>query len=264
MIREKLIDKGFGDNKKFRWRSHEISRIEGLSDGVFAFAVTLLVVSLEVPRTFAELMFTMRGFGAFAISFTLLFIVWFNQYKFFRRYGLEDSITVLLNGVLLFVVLFYVYPLKFVFTLMLNLFTGGGAQVRLPNGVVEQMVENADQIAWLLIIFGAGYVAVFAVFVLLYWHAYRCRSLLGLNELEIFDTREDIQESALNVGIGTLSISLAFLGRGRLAGLAGMTYMLCPFVLTLHGTLMGRRRRKIEERFGFGESTRAPVGLNGT
>jgi hypothetical protein len=49
MIREKLIDKGIGDNKKFRWRSNEISRIEGLSDGVFAFAVTLLVISLEVP-----------------------------------------------------------------------------------------------------------------------------------------------------------------------------------------------------------------------
>ena len=260
MVREKLIDKGIGDNKKFRWRSHEISRIEGLSDGVFAFAVTLLVVSLEVPRTFADLMFTMRGFGAFAISFTLLFIVWFNQYKFFRRYGLQDNITVLLNGVLLFVVLFYVYPLKFVFTLMLNLFTGGGAQVRLPNGVVERMVENADQIAVLLIIFGAGYVAVFGVFVLLYWHAYRRRSLLGLNELEVFDTREDIQESGLNVGIGIFSIALALLGGGRFAGLAGMTYMLCPIVLTIHGTLMGKRRRKLEERFGRTGS--AGVALN--
>src|SRR5713101_2995080 len=150
MIREKLIDKGIGDNKKFRWRSHEISRIEGLSDGVFAFAVTLLVVSLEVPRTFAELMQTMRGFGAFAISFTLLFIVWFNQYKFFRRYGLQDNITVVLNGVLLFVVLFYVYPLKFVFTLMLNLFAGGGGQLRLPKGAVERMVENTDQVAVLI------------------------------------------------------------------------------------------------------------------
>ena len=254
MIREKLIDKGIGDNKKFRWRSHEITRIEGLSDAVFAFAVTLLVVSLEVPRTFGELMQTMRGFGAFAISFALLFIVWFNQYKFFRRYGLQDNITVLLNGVLLFVVLFYVYPLKFVFTLMLNLFTGGGGQVRLPNGVVERMVENADQIAVLMIIFGAGYVAVFGVFVLLYWHAYRRRSLLGLNELEVFDTREDIQESALNVGIGTLSIALALSGAGRFAGLAGMTYMLCPIVLTTHGMLMGRRRRKIEDRFGLNDN----------
>src|SRR6266851_1453237 len=152
MIREKLIDKGIGDNKKFRWRSHEISRIEGLSDGVFAFAVTLLVVSLEVPRTFAELMQTMRGFGAFAISFTLLFIVWFNQYKFFRRYGLQDNLTVVLNGVLLFVVLFYVYPLKFVFTLMLNLFTGSGGQVRMPDGTTGLMVENGDQVSTLMII----------------------------------------------------------------------------------------------------------------
>jgi len=249
MLREKLIDKRVGDNKKFRWRSHEISRIEGLSDAVFAFAVTLLVVSLEVPKTFAELMYAMRGFGAFAICFTLLFIVWFNQYKFFRRYGLQDNVTVLLNGVLLFVVLFYVYPLKFLFTLMLNRFTGGNGELRLPNGTVERMVDSTDQVSVLMIIFGVGYIAVFGVFVLLYWHAYRRRSLLELNELEVFDTREDIQESALNVGIGTLSIALAAFGGGRFAGLAGMTYMLCPVVLTLHGTIMGRRRRKIEDRF---------------
>lgn len=249
MIREKLIEKSIGDNKKFRWRSHEISRIEGLSDAVFAFAVTLLVVSLEVPRTFGELMYAMRGFGAFAISFTLLFIVWFNQYKFFRRYGLQDNVTVLLNGVLLFVVLFYVYPLKFVFTLMVNNFTGGDGSLRLPNGAIEHMVENRDQIAVLMIIFGAGYIAVFGVFVLLYWRAYRQRSVLALNELEVFDTREDIQESALNVGIGTLSVIFATLG-GRFAGVSGMTYMLCPIVLTLHGTIMGKRRRRIEDRFG--------------
>jgi hypothetical protein len=249
MIREKLIAKSIGDNKKFRWRSHEISRIEGLSDAVFAFAVTLLVVSLEVPRTFGELMYAMRGFGAFAISFTLLFIVWFNQYKFFRRYGLQDNVTVLLNGVLLFVVLFYVYPLKFVFTLMVNSFTGGDGSIRLPNGAIEHMVENRDQIAVLMIIFGAGYIAVFGVFVLLYWRAYRQRSVLALNELEVFDTREDIQESALNVGIGTLSVIFATLG-GRFASVSGMTYMLCPIVLTLHGTIMGKRRRRIEDRFG--------------
>ena len=57
MIREKLITKGIGDNKKFRWRSHEISRTEGLSDAVFGFAITLLVVSgsLVVELTVAVL-----------------------------------------------------------------------------------------------------------------------------------------------------------------------------------------------------------------
>src|SRR5438046_5492653 len=124
MIREKLIDKGIGDNKKFRWRSHEISRAEGLSDAVFGFAITLLVVSLEVPKTFGELMQTMRGFGAFAISFTLLFMVWFNQYKFFRRYGLQDSLTVCLNPILLLVVLSSLYALKLLFSCVGSSFAG--------------------------------------------------------------------------------------------------------------------------------------------
>ncbi|HJZ79026.1 MAG TPA: TMEM175 family protein [Pyrinomonadaceae bacterium] len=260
MIREKLIDKRVGDDRKFRWRSLEVSRTEGLSDAVFGFAITLLVVSLEVPKTFAELMQTMRGFGAFAISFTLLFIVWYNQYKFFRRYGLQDNITMLLNAALLFVVIFYVYPLKFVFTMMVNVFTGGNATITLPNGTIEHMVENTDQVAQLMMIFGAGYIAVFGLFVLLYWHAYRKREMLELNELEVFDTRVDIQESGLNVIIGTISVLIAVIGRGRLAGVAGMTYMLCPIVLSIHGSMMGRRRRKMEARYGFGEAPTAGGG----
>jgi hypothetical protein len=247
MIREKLIEKHVGDKHKFRWRSHEISRIEGLSDAVFAFAVTLLVVSLEVPKTYGELMETMRGFGSFAICFALLFVVWFNQYKFFRRYGLQDNLTLVINAVLLFVVLFYVYPLKFVFSFLVDRFTGGHGEVRLPNGTVEGMVESADQVAALMIIFGAGYIAVFGVFALLYWRAYRKRKLLDLNDLEVFDTRTDIRESLLNVGIAATSMVIAVLGGGRFAGISGMTYMLTPVVMTAHGVINGRRRKKLEK-----------------
>jgi uncharacterized membrane protein len=253
MIREKLINSGVGDNRKFRWRSHEISRIEGLSDAVFAFAVTLLVVSLEVPKTFDELMEVMRGFGAFAICFALLIIVWFNQYKFFRRYGLQDTLTIIINTALLFVVLFYVYPLKFVFTFLISMFTGHRAEVGLPDGTVGSMVENAEQVGSLMIIFGIGYMAVFGVFALLYWHAYRRRSQLELNQLEEFDTRTDIRESLLNVAIAVVSVTIALLGRAKYAGFSGMTYMLTPFVMTVHGKMTGRRRKRLETKLGFGE-----------
>ncbi|MDQ1729829.1 MAG: hypothetical protein QOD33_1954 [Pyrinomonadaceae bacterium] len=250
MIREKLIANDIGHGGSFRWRSHELSRIEGLSDAVFAFAITLLVVSLEVPKTFTELAQTMHGFGAFLVSFLLLFAVWFNQYKFFRRYGLEDTTTVFLNAALLFVVLFYVYPLKFLFSFLIDRFTGGHGEVHLPNGNVVPMIESYDQMASLMVIFNLGYLAVFGVFVLLFSHAYRNRAVLELNELERFDTRESIQESALNCSIALLSLMIVVVGGAARAGLAGMAYLLAPVVMTVNGMIMGKRRRRLEEQAG--------------
>jgi len=248
MIREKLMEGNLGRSGDFRWRGHEVSRIEGLSDAVFAFAITLLVVSLEVPKTFDELAETMHGFGAFLISFALLFFVWFGQYKFFRRYGLRDTITVVLNAALLFVVLFYVYPLKFLFTFLVDRFTGGHGEVRLPNGNVVPMIESNEQMASLMTIFNLGYLAVFGVFVLLFWHAYRKREVLEMNELERFDTRETMLESALNCGIAIVSLLVLAVGGVGRAGLAGMAYMLTPVVMTLNGKFMGARRRKLKAR----------------
>ena len=96
MIRESLSKREAAVQNGFRLRGlGEVSRVEALSDGVFAFAITLLVVSLEVPRTFDDLLLTMRGFLAFAITFALLFNVWNTQYKFFRRYGLNDNFAVI-------------------------------------------------------------------------------------------------------------------------------------------------------------------------
>src|ERR1700743_1438178 len=95
------------------WRGPEVIRIEAFSDAVFAFAITLLIVSLEVPKSFEELMQSMRGFIPFAVSFLMFFQVWVTQNLFFRRYGMHDELTLALNGILLFVVLFFVYPMKF-------------------------------------------------------------------------------------------------------------------------------------------------------
>jgi uncharacterized membrane protein len=249
MIREKLIEKRVGAQTSFRWRSKEISRIEGLSDAVFGFAITLLVVSLEVPKTFNELASAMSGFGAFAISFGLLFLVWYNQHKFFRRYGLQDTITITLNGVLLFVVLFYVYPLKFLFTFLVSKFTGGHGEIRLPNGNIESMLESDSQMGTLMLIFGLGYLAIFVVFVLLHLHAYRRKEQLELNTLERFDTISSIQESGLNCLIALVSISLVWFGGYRFSGFAGMAYMLTGVVMAIHGFIMGARRKRLEKEF---------------
>ena len=73
-MREGLARRRVGDDG-FLWRGQDVSRVEGFPDANFAFAITLLVVSLEVPRTFDELLAAMRGFFAFAICFAFLLSV---------------------------------------------------------------------------------------------------------------------------------------------------------------------------------------------
>lgn len=95
-----------------RLNRRDVSRIEGFSDAVFGFALTLLVASIEVPPDFEALKLTLRGFLPFALPFALISWICYLHYSFSRTYGLEDRLTVVLNSILLFVVLFFVYPLK--------------------------------------------------------------------------------------------------------------------------------------------------------
>lgn len=247
MLREKLIE--HHSPESFRWRGSEIARIEGLSDAVFAFAVTLLVVSLEVPKTFNELLGLMSGFLPFAICFAMLMQVWHEQFLFFRRYNLQDSVTLILNCILLFVVLFYVYPLKFLFTVLLREWTGAGLEIRLPNGLAERMVEP-EQVPVLMQVFSAGYIAVSLVFLMLFLRAFSKRASLNLNRLEIFETRVSMGASLINLSVGSLSLVAALSRSGDLAGIL-YPILLAPSI-TIFRTITASRRRKY-----FGAETEA-------
>lgn len=168
MIRKLLHKKTQADEPK---RNYEVQRIETFSDGVFAFAVTLLIVSLEVPKNFEELMINMRGFFAFGISFSILVLIWTEQHRFFRKYGLEDAWTILLNVGLLFLVLFYVYPLKFLFTLLFSneIYAGHNIPVKITDAQVPSLMQ----------IYAGGYIAIYFLFFLMYLHAYRRADFLN-------------------------------------------------------------------------------------
>ena len=220
-----------------------MSRIEGLADAVFGFALTLLVVSLEVPNTFDELLATLRGFFAFAISGTLLYSVWFDHYRFFRRYGLQDKVTIQLSTVLLFVVLFYVYPLKFLFTALMDQLLGFSTQVgSSPGATVEEI--KPGQWPLLVMLFGLGFVVVQLVFFLLYWRAYALRDILKLDAYEASITREQLQGYLLLAGIGLASIAIALIGGEEASSWAGWVYLLSWPLMAIHGNIMARRRRQ--------------------
>ena len=226
--------KGLLPDPLFRWRAGEITRLEAFCDVVFGFALTLLVVSLEVPRTYADLMAAMRGFLPFAVCFAQLVMIWRAHYKFSRRYGLEDPYTVFLNLVLLFLVLFYVYPLKFVFTMVFSKVTGGGVALNMEFGEALTLMG----------IYAVGFTAVFALFALLYMHAYKLRDALELNPAEALQTRVEIQQNLIMAAIGVVSFVLAF----KTPTWSGLSYCAIGPALWIHGAIYGKRVRLLAEK----------------
>jgi uncharacterized membrane protein len=236
MIRRRLNTENGGE-RDFRWRAVEVTRLEGFTDAVFAFAVTLLVVSLEVPKTYPELMHAMRGFLAFGVCFGLLANIWYQHCRFFRRYGLQGPTAVTLNCCLLFFVLFYVYPMKFLFTSMFA-----------NDPIPPPEVRN------LFLIFSGGYAALFAIFALLYWHAWHERDALALTPLERLITRHSLFHQVAMVIIGLASMILAVLLPEQLLGIAGFIYFVTwPYFMVSERVFGNRQRRMLAQQQIDGE-----------
>ena len=212
----------------------EVSRIEGFSDAVFGFALTLLVVSLEVPEDFAALKDILRGFIPFVATFALVCWIWFEHYAFFRKFDAEDGLTIFLNCVLLFLVLFFVYPLKFVFSTIIPALLGmqAGPQMTPSDGRMMMWV------------YSAGFAAMMAVFWLLYRNQHRNRTALGLSEEQAFTAYAGAQTHLLSVFVGLLSVFLALTVPINFIWVAGVIYSLQGPLHWRNGVLIERQRAK--------------------
>jgi uncharacterized membrane protein len=88
----------------------ETARLESFSDGVFAFAITLLVLYLKDPTTngggslLQGLLNQWPEFFAFVTSFATILIMWVGHHEMFNAIGRMDRGFMFLNGILLFFV----------------------------------------------------------------------------------------------------------------------------------------------------------------
>ena len=220
-------------------RRYGITRLEGFSDAVFGFALTLLVVSLDVPRSYDQLMDLMRGFPSFACCFALLLWLWHEHNVFFRRYGLQDGVTVVLNGALLFMILLYVYPLKFMFD---SLFARFIRTSRPPVNMELHQLANASAV------YAAGFILMMLMFVLLYTRAYVKRHDLGLSDLETFDLTALRGHHLVSVSVGFLALAVAMWAPLIFTPFSPMCFGFLGPGHAVWGAVHGRKRRALERQ----------------
>jgi len=90
------------------------SRVETFSDGVFAIAITLLVLTIAQPGDYLHLGNSLArrwpSLAAYLVSFAVIAIMWVNHHTVFGHLDRLDRNFVYLNMVLLATVVFIPYP----------------------------------------------------------------------------------------------------------------------------------------------------------
>ncbi len=210
-------------------------RIEAFSDAVFALATALLLLSEKLPESWHDLMRHMRGFAAFGVTFAILLMIWWMHHEFFKKYHVADAGTVAWNGLLLFLVLFYVYPMKFLWAGFIGWGISRGALSTLPPDAFE-----GSDLGLLFTLYGLGFAGVFLCFVMLHLHAMKRLALTGAAR---FEAKLSIEFHLVFVVVAALSVALAISGIGLRWGMAGWVYALIGPLCAWQGASAGKRRR---------------------
>lgn len=205
MIRDAIASQVDHD-PDFEWRGESVTRIENLSDIVFALALGMLVSSSQPPVSYSQLLNFLPSIVPVSAAFVVLLSIWHSHFTFFRRYGVGDGKTIFLNAILLFLVLFLAYPLRYVFD---SLF----AFILAQFGYLERAIAieaHGRNATGIMGIYALGYGATQLILFLMFRHAFSKASALGLSAREVILSKKSahglLTQVVLSLGviIGTL------------------------------------------------------------
>lgn len=248
MLREMVGPHHVGMNPHFRFRGENPGRLENFSDAIFALAITLLLISTSPPTSFDQLKTFARELPAFVICIALITLIWHQHFVFFLRYGFRNNTVLFFNTLLLTMVLFYVYPLKFLakfLTLPFFYFLGGDEQAM---ATLRAMIPAHD-VPQLMMMYGLGVMGVFVILAFMYRYAHTQAGALELTALEQLETRLSITTNVLFALIPALSVVLAMLLQNNpslAGGISGFAYFLYWPVGFIWGHLSEKKIRALQ------------------
>lgn len=223
----------------FRMRGESMTRIEAFVAAAFAFAVTMLMISVgDLPENMDEFVEATKQIPAFSASCGLVIWIWHTHAVWCRRYGLEDGMTIFLSSSLIILVLTYIYPLRLI---MQSLF------LVLSNGYLsmDMAYTTVWEVRFMFAYYAIGFSLLSINFIALYLYAISQRQALGLNEAEYFDSQSEVYVWLACISVSSISLILSVWLPEAHIGFAGYALLLLFPVLGLFGFYRARARKKI-------------------
>ncbi|MCM2311341.1 MAG: TMEM175 family protein [Steroidobacteraceae bacterium] len=219
-------------------RGRQTTRLETFVDAAFAFAVTMLVISVDsIPDSFDELLQALKGVPAFAASFAITVMFWLGHYRWSRRFGIEDTGSVVLSLSLVFLVLVFLYPLRLMMSGALNAMTGGW----LPAEFIVSSLADARAFFFL---YGAAFALMATVLLVLNLRVQRQELEPPLSHVDRGAARVEAEVWGILVATGATSATLALVLPARLLVLSGWMFVSLAVIMPA----MARRWRILTER----------------
>src|SRR5438128_9219348 len=224
----------------FRLRGMEMMRMETFMDAAFAFAISMLVIAAQqIPDNIQALLAAFKNVPTFVCSIAVLGVYWRGHWLWSRRYGLEDSVSILISWAMIVTMLSFIYPLKAIFGAMWHLISSG--QIGQPFS----LHTTVSQARTIFAIYALGLIAISAEILLLNFRAWQLREPLRLNARERLMTRGELSGWSIPVGVGLVSLILALTLPAEQIQWSGGVYFLMAIILRVHW-FWHRRRLKAE------------------
>jgi hypothetical protein len=225
----------------FRLRGIEMTRLETFIDAAFAFAISMLVIAAQqIPDNIVALLAAFKNVPTFICSIAVLGIFWRGHWLWSRRYGLEDSASILISWAMIVTILIFIYPLKAIFGAMWYLLSSG--QVGQPFS----LHTTEAQARTIFAIYALGLIAISAEILLLNLRAWQLREPLRLNARERLMTRGELTGWSIPVSVGFVSLVFSFTLPIEQIAWCGWVYFLMAIILRVHWFWHRRRLKALQ------------------
>ncbi|MBB6326404.1 putative membrane protein [Algoriphagus iocasae] len=161
------------------YRGESPSRLDNLTDAVFGIAVTLLIFNLSSPNSLEDLIVFTKTLPAFLISIGFLIVIWQEHVRFSEIYTVRGPWLIFLNSLFIALIIFYVYPLRFLTLFLTNLIFGTDISLQI----------SAVEIPILMIYYGSIAFGLYFVLFWFYFIAIQKKEILALSPYEEFHTK---------------------------------------------------------------------------